>query len=314
MNCFLSADHGIHLKPSFKLLNTGQHFTNFHLTESEIMENWNLDWFEYDSKIPFIPKVSIRSGFFRENSLKNFKGNILYLPGLGDSILNHRPLFETLANAGYRIITFDYMGQGGSKGTMNHTRVKDEHFPNLNIHTLAEYFWQKYRRVDHIGSDTRTVLGWYIGGLAAYEMANRHWAHRIILISPGIAPKSILDQNFKITIDSFTNAVWPANSDPHIEPIKPIYPFKIPMFMTNFLTTSTQARRFKISKKVQGLVLLPGNDSYIYPDKTRRVIMRNAKHFKIFDFKEGRHELDNEIPEISDDLKSKILSFLAKAY
>lgn len=306
----LLANQNIKLKPTFKLINVGQNFTNFHQNDSEVMENWHLEWFEYDPKIEFVPKVSIRSGFFKENTSKPFMGNILYLQGLGDSILNHRPLFEMLSEHGYRVIAFDYVGQGGSKGTMNYTRIKDRYFPNLNIHTLAEYFWQKYRRVDRISKDFRTVIGWSVGGLVAYEMAYRKWAQRVILIAPGLAPKSLINKDFKITIDSLTSAVWPPTKDPHIDPIKPDSPFSIPLFSTNYLTTASKARRYKIAKSISGLVLLSTDDVYIHSDKSKRVILRNAKHFRVSEYNNCKHELDNEIPEISNKVKQKIIDFL----
>lgn len=68
-------------------------------------------------------QVDIRLGYLTANSAVPFKGNILYYQGLGDSILNHDPLFSVLTNAGYRVIAFDYMGQGGSDGSMNHTSI-----------------------------------------------------------------------------------------------------------------------------------------------------------------------------------------------
>lgn len=306
------ASHNVKLKPTFKLIKTDQIFTSFHQTDSEVMENWHLDWFEYDPKIEFVPKVSIRSGFFKENTKEPFMGNILYLQGLGDSMMNHRPLFEMLSEHGYRVITFDYMGQGGSKGTMNYTRIKDQYFPNLNIHTLAEYFWQKYRRVDKVGRDFRTIIGWSVGGLVAYEMAHRQWAQRVILIAPGLAPKSIINKNFKITMESLTNAVWPSSNDPHIEPIKPDSPFSIPMFSTNYLSIASKARRYKIAKSISGLVLLSRDDVHIHSDKSKRVILRNSKHFKISEFHNCKHELDNEIPEVSNRVKQEIIDFLSK--
>ena len=67
--------------------------------------------------------AKIRSGYLAENPNVTFRGNIIYYEGLGDSMMNHMPLFQTLTQAGYRVIAFDYMGQGGSKGSMNDTRI-----------------------------------------------------------------------------------------------------------------------------------------------------------------------------------------------
>lgn len=61
-----------------------------------------------------VTREKIRMGYYPEQGV--FKGNILYYEGLGDSMLNHAPLFEKLSQNGYRVIAFDYMGQGGSSG------------------------------------------------------------------------------------------------------------------------------------------------------------------------------------------------------
>ena len=110
--------------------------------------------------------VKLRSGYFRESTNPEvaFKGCILYLEGLGDSILNHEALYKVLSHAGYRVIFFDYMGQGGfkgydqagrpkpedskgSEGSMNHTRIIDPLFPRLQISTMAEEIWEKYAAI-----------------------------------------------------------------------------------------------------------------------------------------------------------------------
>ena len=71
-------------------------------------------------------------------------------------------------------------------------------------------------------------------------MAHRKWTQRVILIGPGLAPKSIINKNFKITIDSQTSAVWSHTKDQHIDPIKPESPFSIAMFYTNYLITASK--------------------------------------------------------------------------
>ncbi len=68
--------------------------------------------------------LSMRVGYSLETT--KLKGCILYLQGLADSIQNHAPYFSRLNDAGYRIIYFDYLGQGGSEGSMNDTRIQVE--------------------------------------------------------------------------------------------------------------------------------------------------------------------------------------------
>ena len=67
---------------------------------------WNINFIKYK-------KATIRTGLLKSDSLTSL-GTILYLQGLGDSMMNHAPLFNHLNRNGYNIIAFDYMGQGGS--------------------------------------------------------------------------------------------------------------------------------------------------------------------------------------------------------
>ena len=280
---------------------------------AKALENWHIDWYEYDPKVPFTHAVGIRTGYFQESDGVDFRGNILYLQGLGDSMLNHRPFFETLSKAGYRVISFDYMGQGGSTGTMNHTRVYDKHFPSLSIHAIAEYVWQRHKRVDKAGKDHRTGIGWSTGGLAAYEMANRRWAHEVILIAPGLAPKYIIGKKFKITLDTLTSASYPKGKDPHVDPIKPTSPLKVPLFSTNLVTTSVLSQKWDISNEIRGLVFLGGKlDRYVHSDRVKKLIKKRASHFQVVQYKDAYHEIDNEVPGISLDMYARVINFLNK--
>src|SRR6185312_33467 len=72
-----------------------------------------------DYPIAPLINVQLREGVSYETG--PLKACVLYLEGLGDSIMNHRPLFSNLNQNGYRVIAFDYMGQGGSQGSMNLT-------------------------------------------------------------------------------------------------------------------------------------------------------------------------------------------------
>ena len=83
--------------------------------------NWGVDVLPAPSvtispaiNVKSIEPSQIRAGFLKESDSKPFLGNVIFFEGLGDSMLNHRPLFDKLTNEGFRVIAFDYMGQGGS--------------------------------------------------------------------------------------------------------------------------------------------------------------------------------------------------------
>ena len=68
--------------------------------------------------------IKLRAGHFPSKTHPP-KANVLYLEGLADSMFNHDRLVNTLSEAGYRIIAFDYPGQGGSEGSMGQTRITE---------------------------------------------------------------------------------------------------------------------------------------------------------------------------------------------
>ncbi|MGZ3696627.1 MAG: alpha/beta hydrolase [Bdellovibrionota bacterium] len=253
----------------------------------------------------------IRTGYIDAYSGVSFKGNILYFEGLGDSMLNHRPLFESLTKAGFRVIAFDYMGQGGSTGNMNDTRIED-------ILRIGEIAWQRDAR-DTIHFPKRTILGWSTGGLAAYVAAFRSAADQVILIAPGIAPNWFVGEQhpLKLKFDVITLATLTTRKassaipDPHLDPIKPESPTDAMDFALDLQKTAYEARQSKIPRDIRGMVLLSGTmDTYVDTNKTRQVLSKNARQFRINQYDGALHEVDNEVSEISDRVKRDILNFL----
>ena len=153
--------------------------------------------------VRFAP-VEIRAGYLPHKG--EFKGNILYFQGLGDSMLNHDPLFIKLSREGFRVIAFDYMGQGGSSGSMNKTRIQF-------IPWIGERIWNRfaYRKNEF---QEKTVIGWSTGGLAAYLAATESKADKVILIAPGLAPRKIVGEGIfnripnEITLRTLTTDVY----------------------------------------------------------------------------------------------------------
>jgi len=174
----------------------------------------------------------IRTGI-KKHIDSEYMGTIMYLEGLGDSMLNHAPLFNHLNENGYDVIAFDYRGQGGSEGKMNSTRIH-------NINELSEIVWSKFES----SSKKKILLGWSTGGLAAYRYAHKYpgQTKAIILMAPGIAPKKFVGETnllscfsaigillksckvLAITERSLTQENYKRKINPHLERIKPDSP------------------------------------------------------------------------------------------
>lgn len=269
--------------------------------------------------IPLIPvpiwfsaDVSIRAGYLEASDPVPFKGNILYLEGLADSMMNHLPFFRSLTQQGYRVISFDYMGQGQSTGNMNNTRIH-------GIRVISEEIWKRMAR-DTQNFPTRTVIGWSTGGLAAYTLALEGKADRVILIAPGLAPKVEVGGGLmkwppnEITLESLTSDTYgPENPDPHIDPISPNTPFLVPSFSADLLWTAYRSKGKPVSEDVQGIVFLGTDDSYVDSDKTSAAISEIAPQFQVKFYPGGRHELHNEKKWIREKLTQRTLQFLRAA-
>jgi alpha-beta hydrolase superfamily lysophospholipase len=280
----------------------------------------------YETQVPLVKSTELRVGVYLESPAAKLKGCVLYLEGLGDSIANHEPLFKTLSEAGYRTLAYDYMGQGGSVGTMNSTRIQSTLAPSLEIGTQARYVWDKYTQVaNERGQDCRQskkfVIGWSTGGLAAYKLAHEEWADAVVLIAPGIhiktfvgeaadSPSLMLRLKQVISERTLTSNTFVGSENPHVDAIKPGSPALIPLFAQNLLLTSIKSQSWKIAPQVKGLVFLSGaSDTYVNSPKTAQTLVKNAAHFSVVSYKEALHEIDNEVPAIEADLRLKTVQF-----
>lgn len=247
-------------------------------------------------------REEIRAGFLPHHG--KFKGNVLYFQGLGDSMLNHEPLFTKITKAGYRVIAFDYMGQGGSSGKMNKTRI--DYIP-----WIGERVWNRFA-LNTTEFPTKTIIGWSTGGLAAYVTASEHKADKVILIAPGIAPRKIVGEAYEITMESLTTDIYfDRQSNPHRDEIKPNSPLKVPAFSIDLFATSEKMKDKKISNAVKGFVLLSGeDDTYVNAGKTLKILKKSAPHFQTISYPGALHEIDNERKEIRAQAHRDILNFL----
>lgn len=272
---------------------------------------WNLN---YKHFIIGKRTVEIRYGHLEASPDVPFKGNILYYEGLGDSMLNHDPLFSVLTKAGFRVIAFDYMGQGGSAGSMNNTTIK-------NINELGDQVLGLLCRKDQNEQCKYNIVGWSTGGLAAYRMAHKSKDKNlksVVLLAPGIAPNYLVGEGLfnwpidEITLRTLTNNRFDGLNDPHEDPVRPNTPVIIPKFAYNLATTARIARLFwKIPKEIPGLVLLSGkDDTYVNAKLTHKVLKRKAPHFQVKQYEKALHEIDNEVEAIAANVRRTILNFL----
>jgi alpha-beta hydrolase superfamily lysophospholipase len=259
--------------------------------------------------------AKIRNGYLPEAPGVPFKGNILYFEGLGDSMLNHLSFFKRLTAIGYRVIAFDYMGQGGSTGRMNDTRIRD-------IPTVGWQVLQKHGR-DLNAHPKPVVIGWSTGGLAAYLTASKGWADKVVLLAPGIKPNFIVGEGIhwgipdEITMRTLTSASSAYSStmeDPHVDPIRPISPIKVATFAIDLQLTARSLRKsnVRIPKDVAGYLFSGCADNYVDCEKNREAIEAAAPHFSITEYAQGLHEIHNEVPAITDSLFDKTCEFLLK--
>ena len=224
-------------------------------------------------------------------------------------MLNHAPLFSKLSAKGFRVIAFDYMGQGGSTGNMNNTRIKI-------IPKMGKIIWNKWARK----GGPVTLMGWSTGGLAAYLATNDFKVDRMILIAPGIVPNMIVGGGItqwplnKITLETLTSDRYnDQNPNPHIDPIRPGSPIAVLEFAKDLFFNAWEAQKTLIGDEVEGLVLLSGKeDTYVNADKTMKVLKQTAPHFKTVAYEGALHEIDNEKKLIREKVHQDILQYLLK--
>lgn len=272
--------------------------------------------------VPALSGLKIRGGYSPEYAGTPLKACVLYLQGLGDSVLNHGPFFDYLNASGYRVVFFDYMGQGGSEGSMNDTRIlvsaKSE--KKFEIETLADFAWEKWGCPQQ---EKKFVIGWSTGGLAGYRMAYEKKAAAVALIAPGLYPKKMIGEaaggnwgkmilgKETITVRTLTRR-GPLNNaiEVHLDPVKPNTPAVIPKFVVNLLWTAHQSHSWWIPRDVDGIVFLSGDeDTYVDSDKNRIVLQDKAGHFSLVKYDGALHELDNELPEVINDVYPRVVAF-----
>lgn len=286
---------------------------------------WHFDKTFYDVKHPYLANplvsdVNLRTGYYSQSPAVNFKGCVMYLEGLGDSVANQQPLFHALSESGYRVLFFDYMGQGGSEGSMNDSRVVDPVNDSLQLSTQAKMVWNLYSK--DCGQSKKVVIGWSTGGLVSYRLARDGWADAVVLIAPGIhakkfvgeaaaTPSALVTLQPVISERTLTRNTFTKGINPHVDPAKPDSPAKVPLFAANLLASSLLSQKWRIDPTIKGLVFLSGiEDTYVDRDATIKTLKKNASHFNVVKYDGALHEIQNEIPEVAFDMYQKTTQFL----
>ena len=212
---------------------------------------------------------------------------------------------------------------------MNHTRLHDPLFSSLEIGTQARVIWKELGSLRSPAGNTcvqskKMIVGWSTGGLASYRLAYEGWADSVVLIAPGIHPNKFVGEAAEksslmltgdqvITERTLTRNQFKNQPNPHIDPINPISPMKVPLFATNLLLTSELSQFWKISPKTNGLVFLSGEeDTYVDREATKKTLTKNASHFSIVAYSGALHEIDNELPEVANDMIQKTIQFFSR--
>lgn len=240
----------------------------------------------------------IRSGYLPENPAVPFRGNVLFLEGFGDSMLNHQTLLSGLSLAGFRVIGFDYVGQGQSSGTLNQATV-------AGLAGLAKEVFRWHARKES-GQVRPVVMGWSLGGLIAYLMAKNGWAKEVVLISPALAPRLPV----RISAEMLSSANLTTLHSDQLRP-KSYFDSSAIQFTADFVEQALYSRMGKLSAHVRGLALLAaGQDQFIDAELVQATLRKNAKQFEVEIYPDARHELDNESGAIASAVRQRILEFL----
>lgn len=252
-------------------------------------------------------EVPIRIG--EQRPVGTPKGDVLYLMGLADRIDNHAPLFSAWTSQGYRVVTFDYPGQGESGGSLNHFDFSE--LANLATRVIDT----EYREDD---ARPLIIAGWSTGGLLAIRMAQvesfpkpRRRPQHMVLFAPGISVRPIVGELQLITWESLTSNV---NAPGYGKPMKPMSPLEVPMFAARLFATSLLSRVGSFPKDIPTLVLLGGEDEDVYA-KTSKVkewvSKRRGDGANVVGVQcpGMKHQLDNEIAPFGDAVRRLAATF-----
>ncbi len=230
--------------------------------------------------------------------------DVLFLTGFSDRADNHKPLFELLANNGYRVISFDYPSHGETKCL------------NLDLHNFTSISNLAEELLAHSSYRSEKPLylsGWSTGGLLSYRMLQRkYFKKRIIagaiLLAPGLSVHLIPGENGMVTIDSLLSNPIP----PHRGPIKPKSPLFFLGFSTSLVTNGMLAKKQAIPE-VPILMVLGDDLLDVYADSSDIKSWYSGikrPSFMAYQCTGAKHEVDNEIEPIGNTVRQLFLNFV----
>lgn len=229
----------------------------------------------------------------------------MYLPGFGDSFLNHIPFFDILAREGYEIIGFDYPGSGSARGSLSKMRIIGN--KEYELRTITKLIWETLAT----NKEKKVALSWCIGSLVAIQLAHEGWLTHSIMLAPSY--KSRMGTIFLLDREKHLSSVN-KNEDNHIMPIRPRNPLQVLPFSFNIKISARKIERLKIPQMVKGLVFATADkDKFIHGGEyLRKRVRETAPHFEMVDFSDSKHEIHNESIEIRNRALQKIIHWLSQ--
>lgn len=232
--------------------------------------------------------------------------DVLFFPGFSDRADNHAPLFSQLTDSGFRVISFDYPSHGKTDCW------------NLNLHSMVslEGLAQIVLLSPEIKSEAPLYLvGWSTGGLLAYRMLQRgqpafRTVKGAVLLAPGLSVYPVPGVMGFVTMDSLLSNPNP----PHLGEISPSTPLAYPLFGADLIATSLLARFESVPNK--SVMMLLGDDVldvYANTPKIKKWFKTaRSADFVAYQCDGAKHELDNEIEPIGQNVRSLIINFLSE--
>lgn len=224
-------------------------------------------------------------------------GDVLFLHGFADRLDNHGPLFDALAAAGLRVVSFDLPGHGENHGLQNSLDLQ-------SFDRLAALAAEVERRTREDAARPLILAGWSTGGLFAVR-AVQEGAFRVggreprglLLLAPGIRVYPLVGRHGVVTEGSLTRNPAP----PHAGgiPLRNRSPLLRPLFAVRFLWTTLWRTDKPLPPSVPTLLFLGGEREDRYAD-TPRVkewsSRQRAAGARILGLqcRGAYHELDNE--------------------
>jgi alpha-beta hydrolase superfamily lysophospholipase len=236
------------------------------------------------------------------------RGDVLFLHGFADRFDNHLPLFETWRSAGLRVIAFDYPSHGETCG-----RGIDRY----KINGVAELAAEVVKRKSDGTKRPLLLAGWSTGGLIAVRMLEAPQIAPLdrpvkgaFLLAPGVDVRVVVGDKAMVTTETLTHDPNP----PHRGEITPKSPLNTPIFASDLLLNAHLSGEDRFPTNVPTFVVTAGEDEDRYVDTNGVkdwIRARQGEGARVVGFgcDGARHELDNEISPIRDDVRNAAARF-----